>query len=279
MSPRRLHIDEIGPWSEVKLDILQRYASEYSKILANQKEPALYHCYIDAFAGPGKHYSKTQDKMVLGSPINALLVKPPFREFFLIDLDGQKIEELGRVIGQRDDVHLYRGDCNNVLLHEVFPKVQYKDFRRGLCILDPYKLNLNWSVIKSAGDMKSIDLFINFPIMDINRNVLRRDAESAKKSDVERMNAFWGDESWRHLVYSTTGNLFGNPDKVADNDEVAEAFRERLKRVAGFKRVPKPLAMKNKNKATVYYLFFASQKDTAENIVKFIFDQYGKWEG
>ena len=25
-------IDEIGPWSEVKLDILKRYAVEYSKI-------------------------------------------------------------------------------------------------------------------------------------------------------------------------------------------------------------------------------------------------------
>jgi three-Cys-motif partner protein len=278
MASKKLHIDEIGPWSEVKLDILQRYATEYSKILSNQESPSLYHCYIDAFAGPGKHYSKTQDKMVLGSPINALLVKPPFREFFLIDLDGEKIEELRRAIGPRDDVHLHRGDCNTVLLQDVFPKVQYGDFRRGLCILDPYRLNLTWDVIKSAGDMKSIDLFINFPIMDINRNVLRRDAESVKKTDIERMNAFWGDESWRHLVYSTTGHLFGDPEKVADNDEVAEAFRERLKRVAGFKRVPKPLAMKNKRKATVYYLFFASQKGTAETIVQFIFDKYGKWE-
>ena len=35
-------IDEIGPWSEVKLDILKRYAVEYSKILSNQKDPALF---------------------------------------------------------------------------------------------------------------------------------------------------------------------------------------------------------------------------------------------
>jgi hypothetical protein len=34
-------IDEIGPWSEVKLDIIRRYAVEYSKILSNQKEPSL----------------------------------------------------------------------------------------------------------------------------------------------------------------------------------------------------------------------------------------------
>ncbi len=30
-------IDEIGPWSEVKLDILKRYAVEYSKILSSHE--------------------------------------------------------------------------------------------------------------------------------------------------------------------------------------------------------------------------------------------------
>ena len=35
--------DEIGYWSEVKLDIVRDYAAEYSKILSAQKFPALYH--------------------------------------------------------------------------------------------------------------------------------------------------------------------------------------------------------------------------------------------
>jgi hypothetical protein len=63
-------------------------------------------------------------------------------------------------------------------------------------------------------------------------------------------------------------------EKVS-NPRFAEAFRERLKKVAGFKRVPQPLAMRNKNRSVVYYLFFASQKDTAENIVKYIFEKFG----
>jgi three-Cys-motif partner protein len=100
-------IDEIGPWSEVKLDILKRYAVEYSKILSNQKYPPFFHMYIDAFAGAGFHVSKTSGEMVLGSPLNALLVRPPFREFHLIDLDGDKIEGLRALIGPRKDVFLY----------------------------------------------------------------------------------------------------------------------------------------------------------------------------
>jgi hypothetical protein len=44
--------------------------------------------------------------------------------------------------------------------------------------------------------------------------------------------------------------------------------------VAGFKHVPEPLPMRNTKGATVYYLFFASHKPTAENIVIDIFNRY-----
>jgi len=86
-SSRRLKFDEIGYWSEVKLDIVKDYASAYSRILAAQINPPLHHVYIDAFAGAGVHVSKTTGEYVPGSPINALLVQPPFREYHLIDID------------------------------------------------------------------------------------------------------------------------------------------------------------------------------------------------
>jgi len=37
--------------------------------------------------------------------------------------------------------------------------------------------------------------------------------------------------------------------------------------------------MCNSNGSTIYYLFFASQKGTAENIVKYIFDKFGRIVG
>jgi three-Cys-motif partner protein len=250
-------IDEIGPWSEVKLDIIKRYAVAYSQILSNQKN--LTHAYIDAFAGAGYHLSKTTGEMVPGSPLNALLVQPPFPEFHLIDLDGDKIEGLRELVGNRHDVHFYHGDCNRVLRDEVFPKVLFRDFKRGLCLLDPYKLTLDWKVIQEAASMQSLDIFINFPIHDINRAVLHHDPTGVSDASIARLTAYWGDESWREFAYDR------NPD----------LFRQRLKKVAGFKRVPQPLAMRNKNRSIVYYLFFASHKDTAENIVTYIFNKFG----
>jgi hypothetical protein len=60
------------------------------------------------------------------------------------------------------------------------------------------------------------------------------------------------------------------------NEVFAAWFRQRLITKAGFKHVPKPMPMKTKNNAVIYYLFFASQKPAALNIVKGILKKYGQ---
>ncbi len=268
-----MKFDEIGYWSEIKLDIVKDYASAYSRILAAQTKPSLDHVYIDAFAGAGVHISKTTREYISGSPINALLVQPPFREYHLIDIDRQKVELLRELVKNQSDVHIHEGDCNHILLEKVFPNVRYENYRRGLCLLDPYGLQLDWKVIDTAGKMRSIDMFLNFPVADINRNVLWRHPEGVDPADLKRMNEFWGDDSWRQIAYTTKQNLFGYLEKE-ENEVVAEGFRQRLLKVAGFKHAPEPLPMRNTKGATVYYLFFASHKPAAENIITDIFNKY-----
>ena len=117
----------------------------------------LHHVYIDAFAGAGVHLSRTDQQLIPGSPLNALNVRPPFREYHLIDIKPKKVENLKKLIGNRSDVSIYEGDCNHIVLENVFAKVRYKDYRRGLCILDPYGLDLDWNVISRAGPVRTID--------------------------------------------------------------------------------------------------------------------------
>lgn len=265
--------DEIGYWSELKLDIVRKYAQSYSTILAAERQPAFCHVYIDGFAGAGFNVSRTSGELVPGSPLNALRITPPFCEFFLIDLDGGKADLLRNVAGERENVHILEGDCNTILVRDVFPNVKYEEYRRGLCLLDPYGLDLNWDVVVAAGRMRSIEIFLNFPVMDMNRNVLWSAPESVNPAQANRLTAFWGDESWRAIAYKTTGNLFGWPVKEP-TEMVVEAFRRRLIEVAGFKHVPEPIPMRNSKGAIVYYLFFASQKPVAAKIVREIFDTY-----
>ncbi len=162
--------DEVGNWSEIKLDIIREYAAAYSRIIAAQRKPELHHVYIDAFAGAGVHIARATGGYVSGSPLNALLTQPPFKEYFLIDIVADKVDSLREITGDRPDVHVLSGDCNAVLAEQVFPKVRYENYRRGLCLLDPYGLDLDWRVIATAGAMRSIEMFLNFPVMDMNRN-------------------------------------------------------------------------------------------------------------
>jgi three-Cys-motif partner protein len=223
-------LDDIGPWSEIKLEIIRKYASAYSSILSGQG--GLHYVYIDAFAGPGVHVTRSAGEYVAGSPLNALLVQPPFKEYFLIDLDSDRVESLRTIVGNRPDVHILPGDCNILLLNKVFPQVQWVDYRRGLCLLDPYGLDLDWRVMGTAGGMRSIEMFLNFPVMDMNRNVLWQDPTGVSPGEIARLTRFWGDDSWRNVMYSTTGNLFGWEEKSGNNETIARAFQKRLKEVA-----------------------------------------------
>jgi len=128
--------------------------------------------------------------------------------------------------------------------------------------------------MRQAGLSRAIDVFLNFPVMDMNRNAIWKNPERVPRDGIDRMNRFWGDETWRQAAYgeSPQYNLFSKPDRVKqDNDAIVAAFRERLKTTAGFSFVPEPLPMKNSNNAIVYYLFLASPKPVAQKIIEGIF--------
>jgi three-Cys-motif partner protein len=195
-SRKTLRLDEIGYWSEVKLAIVQKYAAAYSTILASQAEFKA-HVYIDAFAGAGSHISKETGESISGSPLNALQIAPPFTELHFIDLDGTKAKELRKLAAGDQRVSVHEGDCNDVLLRDVFPRCRYEHYRRALCLLDPYGLTVNWNVLAEAGRMKSVEVFHNFMIMDANMNVFMRDPNKVTPEQAARMDAVWGDSSWR----------------------------------------------------------------------------------
>jgi three-Cys-motif partner protein len=267
------NLDKVGYWTEIKLQILQDYTKEYLRILRNQH--SIRHvAYIDGFAGAGTRISKTTGELIDGSPKRALEMNPSFDHYYFVDMNPARVERL-RKMSPQPNLTVCEGDCNEILLREVFPKCKYEDYRRALCLLDPYDLNPSWEVVETAGKMRSTEIFLNFMIMDANMNVLRRNTNSVKPDQAVRMTKFWGDESWRTAAYRSGRDLFGDEYVEKEpNEAVVEAYRERLKKVAGFKYVPKPVPMRNTKGPIIYYLFFASQNATGGRIVEHIFSKY-----
>ena len=106
-------------------------------------------------------------------------MQPPFDGFCFIDLNADKTEYLRAICGDRPDVDIHTGDSNKYLTQKVLPAIQYEKFTRALCLLDPYALQLDWDIILQAGQYKAVDMFLNFPVMDMNRNAIWRHPEKA----------------------------------------------------------------------------------------------------
>lgn len=272
-------LDYIGPWSELKLQILRKYAHAYSAIMSSDKQRKMgfSHAYIDAFAGPGQHRSKTSGELVDGSPLVALKITPPFDDYYFIELQSHRVGKLKDIVGDRSHVHIYEGDCNEALIRDIYPRFDYRLRRRALCFLDPYGLHLDWKVILTAGQMKTIDLFVNFPLMDINRNALWRKPGTSPPDQEARLTRYWGDESWLEIAYEPSPqlSLLETQAKVKTHpDRLALAFRKRLQQLAGFEEVSEPVPMRNSKGNILYYLLFASHKPVAKNIMDDIIRDY-----
>ena len=277
-----MKLDEIGIWSEIKLDIIKEYANAFTKIMKSQEWCKGY-VYIDAFAGPGVHISRRTGEFIPGSPLNALEIDNPFTEYHYIDIDKEKAETLNRLTGDRTNINIYQEDCNEVLVKKILPMLQYESKKRALCILDPYGLHLHWETIMTAAKLKTTEIFLNFLLMDMNRNVLHKDLLTADADQIERMNKFCGTDEWQEILYKEDKQmgLFGDPDRIKivnSNMKLGEWFKkERLQKAAGFKFVPEPMLMRNSKGGPLFFLFFASHNETGKKIVTDIFNKHRKY--
>ncbi len=109
---------------------------------------------------------------------------------------------------EHSNVNTYKGDCNEILLEKIFPTIKSAKYNRALCLLDPYGLHLNWKVIYATGKSKVMEIFLNFPVMDMNMNVLWNIPEKVEQNQIERMDAFWGDSSGKKLLIIRSKDCF-----------------------------------------------------------------------
>ncbi len=268
---------EIGPWGAIKAEIIDKYLRAYLQIMY-KRSWCRGTLYVDAFAGSLANQVRGTGELIPGSAKRSLSLQPGFSEYHFIDISEQKAKELSILASDDSRAFVYHGDGNEIIKSVILPKLEYQRFWRGVVLLDPYGMELDWEVVHQLGQCRSADVIINFPTMDMNRNALRRDPSNVYERSAARMTRWWGDESWRNEFYALHPQLdmFGDQAtvKVVDNDDVVGAYAKRLQSVAGFTNVTRPLPVKNTINRTLYYLLLASQNLTA---VKIMNDVLGKF--
>jgi three-Cys-motif partner protein len=267
-------LDGLRTWSQVKHVIVRKYIQAYSTLIAAQ--PGLKHVYVDAFAGAGMLENAETGEESAGSPIIALEIKPPFHDYHFIELDERKARILREHVGERGTVHT--GDCNEVLLNSALPLCRWDDHRRGFWLLDAYGMHYDWEAIAAAGAERGVEILLNWPIHDINRNAAWRDPLKLDAGRLERMRRFWGDDSWRDAAYVKQFGLFGGEpaERKVPYTRIIDAYRDRLRRVAGFPFVPRPLPVRGEGRQPLYYLVFASHNATGAKIAGDVFRKHAR---
>ncbi|MBW7998144.1 MAG: three-Cys-motif partner protein TcmP [Candidatus Glassbacteria bacterium] len=262
----------IRRWSQDKINLLCKYAKAYSGILS---KTSWEYVYIDAFAGYGEFVTDKNIK-VPGSPIAVLEIEPPFTEYYFFDVDQENYQNLKALCGSRDNVYIYWGDCNKMIPELVFPNITKEQGRKGLCFLDPKGIHIDWKLVELAGKLQTIEVLIHFSIYDLRRNIFPHKKSKIKDNEIQRMNKFWGDNSWQDIKGDIQSDLFDEEDTHIADKNILEAYKNRLQAIANFRYVSDPLPMKTEGNSVLYYLIFATQNRTGLKIINDIFKKYLK---
>lgn len=269
--------DIIGPWSEDKLRLLSKYLSAYTVVMHSQTWCRNGYHYVDAFAGTGRPRARDEERYIDGSPRVALTIQYPFHSYNFIEKSPWRVRKLQRLQNEFPnlDIRIREGDCNRIITTEITTRIRYEQLNRGLIFLDPFGMDLEWSTLQQIAETKALEVFLNFPVMALNRTVLANDPNALTETQVERMNRFWGSTEWRGDIYEEVPTLFGPVEmKISrtTGDRLGRLFKKRLSEI--FPHVTDPLVMTNSKNAPLYCLIFAGHNPTGTRIVQDIFQRY-----
>ena len=186
-----------------------------------------------------------------------------------------KLESLRKEFGHLN-ITIYHGDCNKILGEQIFPQLSGATQKRAVAFIDPFGMNMSWETMTELAKLKTVEAFINVPVMGINRSVLKKNPKAISEQDKERMRCFWGDDDWIRMFYKDETTLFG-PERVKlplRGLELGNHYRKRLTTV--FPYCTEPVLMTNSKGAPLYCILFAGHNATGIKIAGDIFRKYAK---
>lgn len=272
-----------GDWTAQKLEILRQYLNKYTTAL---KSTSFETIYLDAFAGTGYMTMKEKsgiNELLLpdladsesqtflkGSARIALEVEPRFKKYIFIEKDPKQFSELEKIVKEfpekKNDIQLIPKDANDFLL-DFCDKNDWAK-KRAVLFLDPFGMQVTWTVIEAIAKTKSIDLWYLFPLDAVIR-LLKNDG----KIDPiwgEKLNLIFGEDKWKNIFYAEdqTNDLFGHPPRIiktANFEKIKHYFINRLESV--FTGVAtKPAMLLNSKNIPLFLLCFACGNETGKPI-------------
>ncbi len=249
--------------------------SFYVKALSKQRVKLIY---IDAFAGSGKT-TLADGTEVDGSAVLSLQYN--FDEFYFLEIDPGRKTELETIIKTRfpdklNKIHIINDNCNH-RLNELLSSLS--KYQRGILFLDPYALELEWSVLSAASKTGILDIWYLFPLNALTRN-LPKDKKISEAAS-QKIDLIPGTHDWEKTLYEVDPqiNIFGTEEYTRVNfEELVNYVTTRLSSIFAYVS-PKSRILKNSKNSPLFSLYFLmtnnSQKaiSLGSRVVNQIFDK------
>jgi len=186
---------EVGTWTETKHDHLTYYAKLFSSGMKRKWDKRIY---IELYAGAGYSRIRNTSRIIMGSPLRALLLADPFDRYIFCEEDPAKLRILKKRVARiapTADVRYVQGDCNkkvSEILAEI-PAPSKSETVLSLCFIDPYDIGVKFITLQTLAQRLIIDFVVLLALWsDANRAYKRYVMEDAAKVD-----EFLGSTTWR----------------------------------------------------------------------------------
>lgn len=263
--------------TERKLLAVQKYLQAFTTALKKQNFNLLY---VDACAGSGSSTPRADDKqgrlleaddIIVGSAVRALEIATPFDRYYLNDAKRKNVRSLQTIVDQqfvhlRDRITVMRDDANQALV-DLCRSTHWRN-SRAVVFLDPFGLQLNFSMVAELAQTKAVDLWYLVPVLGMSRQV--KTDGSILEPGGSRIDAILGTSKWRSGVLREEvrgEDLFGPVEpavtKVANSAWFEQVAIEQLGTVFQGGVLPQTLPL-GRNGLHEYSLVFACANPSAK---------------
>lgn len=267
-----------GNWTTRKIATLRKYLQSFQTALKNT---AFQRSYIDALAGDGTWRRRSRASAVFpgldddekqavdtireGSALVALGIEPPFDKYVFNDLDSGKAAALKKRAIEKGipvtAIEIEALDANE-FIRNVCDTMNSR-IQRGVVLLDPWGMQVDWSAIKVIADTHCLDMWYLFPTQPVLRLLTR--AGMPPEPWCVKLDTSLGTTSWRTEFYRPvvgSDDLFGQRPheqlrREASFDSVEAFVVQRLKETFSGSVLDTPLRLGPRNHP-FFSFFFAS---------------------
>lgn len=194
--------DDVGFWAEEKHRYLTRYISiskaARKKFLSGFQRAGVGSpggaTFVDLFCGTGRSRIRENGKWSDGSAVAAwkqsVTDGSPFSHVFIADRDEEAVRACeARLRAAGASVTAYVGEASDAVQQLGATSTPYG---LNLVFLDPYNLDLDFSIIERLAKIRRIDMMIHLNQMDMQRNLISL-VEDQRENRLDRFAPGWRD--------------------------------------------------------------------------------------